>query len=63
MLLLEEWEKRVAGGKDILHATQAALLKFGFLYFFFSRFSFSRTPRHLCDGGYRLLSDFVFGYG
>jgi hypothetical protein len=48
----------VTGGKDIPYAAQRRLVKFGFHYFFC--FSFTAPPRHLCDGGYRLLSDFIF---
>lgn len=43
----------VTGGKDIPYAAQRRLLKFGFPHVFL--LFFYRTPRHLCDGGYRLL--------
>lgn len=51
----------MTGGKDIPFAAQRRLLKFGFLLRFFA--FFSRTTRHLCDGGYRLLSNFILCYG
>jgi hypothetical protein len=51
----------VTGGKDIPYAAQRCLIKFGLNVFFL--LFFYRTHRHLCDGGYRLLSDFVYGYG
>jgi hypothetical protein len=50
LLLLRE---DVAGGKDIPNCCAKSPAK---IQLFFVLLFFHRTPRHLCDGGYRLLS-------